>query len=64
MNRMALPYFEYYRQKSPETSDRWALPLYRIYLYLNMGKQFAEIDQLLSKIEKEKEAKAAEQKKK
>ena len=60
----ALPYFEYYRKKSPDTSDRWALPLYRIYLYLNMGKQFAEIDQLLSKIEKEKKSKAAEEKKK
>ena len=45
--REALPYMEAYRAKRPEDSARWAAPLYRIYLSLNMGKQFAEIDKLM-----------------
>ena len=28
--------------------DQWALPLYTIYLNLNMGKEFDEIDKLLN----------------
>lgn len=45
----ALPYMESYRQAAPEEQERWAPALYRIYLNLNMGKQFDEIDQLLKK---------------
>ncbi|MBO4642477.1 MAG: hypothetical protein J5661_06440 [Bacteroidaceae bacterium] len=44
------------RQLQPENLTRWAQPLYRIYLYLNMGDEFDEIDKLLK-------ANAQEQKK-
>ena len=43
----ARPYMEQFRQYAPEAKDRWAPALYRIYLNLNMGKQFDEIDRLL-----------------
>ena len=43
----ALPYMEQYRQLMPDEKDKWAPVLYRIYLNLNMGKQFDEIDRLL-----------------
>lgn len=43
----ALPYLERYRQIMPEAKDKWALPLYTIYLNLNMGKKFDEIDKIL-----------------
>lgn len=45
----ALPYLEKYRQLHPEKKDKWALPLYTIYLNLNMGKEFDEIDKMLRK---------------
>lgn len=45
----ALPYLEKYRQLEPKDSDKWAMPLYKIYLNLNMGKQFEEIDKILNK---------------
>lgn len=45
----ALPYLEKYRQLLPEKKDKWALPLYTIYLNLNMGKEFDEIDKILRK---------------
>ena len=45
--KQALPYLEKYRQLKPERKDRWALPLYTIYLNLNRGKEFDEIDKLL-----------------
>lgn len=47
--KQALPYLENYRKLEPSKQDRWALPLYTIYLNLNMGSQFDEIDQLLKK---------------
>jgi len=47
--REAMPYMEQFRQAEPEEKERWAPALYRIYLNLNMGKQFDEIDQLLKK---------------
>ena len=31
----------------PKEQDKWAPVLYRIYLNLNMGKQFDEIDRLI-----------------
>lgn len=40
-------YFERYRQLVPEEKQKWGPALYRIYLNLNMGKQFDEIDKLL-----------------
>lgn len=43
----ALPYLEKYRQMQPDMQGKWALPLYTIYLNLNMGKQFDEIDKLM-----------------
>ena len=45
----ALPYMEKYMKLRPEDKNRWAPLLYRIYLSLNMGKKFSEIDALLSK---------------
>lgn len=58
--KTALPYMEQYRKLRPNDSARWAQPLYRIYLTLNMGKQFDEMDKLL----RESDAKAkAEQEK-
>jgi tetratricopeptide (TPR) repeat protein len=43
----ARPYMERYRQMEPEAKGKWGPPLYRIYLNLNMGKQFDEIDRIL-----------------
>ena len=45
----ARPYMEKYRTLAPSDKQRWAPALYRIYLNLNMGKQFDEIDQLMRK---------------
>ena len=45
----ALPYLVKYRALRPERKDKWALPLYTIYLNLNMGKEFDEIDKLMEK---------------
>ena len=46
----ARPYMEAYRKLAPDRSQRWAPALYRIYLNLNMGKQFEEIDKVLKKM--------------
>ena len=46
--RKALPYLERYRQLAPNMKDRWSLPLYTIYLNLNMGKEFDEIDKIIN----------------
>lgn len=43
----ALPYMERYRALAPQEKDKWAAALYNIYLKLNMGKEFEEIDRLL-----------------
>lgn len=45
----ALPYLETFRKLRPEQKDKWALPLYTIYLNLNMGKEFDEVDKLMKK---------------
>ena len=45
--RKAMPYLEKYRAMAPDQKDKWALPLYTIFLNLNMGKQFDEIDKLI-----------------
>ncbi len=45
--RRALEPMERVRELSPDDLDRWGNPLYRIYLNLNMGRKFEEIDSLL-----------------
>jgi hypothetical protein len=47
--RKAMPYLEHYRELVPEDKSKWGIPLYTIYLNLNMGKEFDEIDKLLEK---------------
>ena len=47
--QQARPYMEAYRQLAPKEERRWAPGLYRIYLNLNMGKQFDEIDRIMRK---------------
>jgi tetratricopeptide (TPR) repeat protein len=47
--REAMPYLETYRKMREDRIDNWGLPLYTIYLNLNMGKQFDEIDKLMTK---------------
>ena len=44
----ARPCMEMVRKLQPDNQDRWASPLYRIYLNLNMGDEFVEIDNLLN----------------
>lgn len=48
--RQARPYMESYRKLAADDKRRWAPALYRIYLNLNMGKQFEEIDNVLKKM--------------
>ena len=43
----ARPYLEKYRELVPNDKQRWAPGLYRIYLNLNMGSEFEEIDHLM-----------------
>ena len=45
--RNSLKYMQPYRQLAPTRSDLWAMPLYTIYLNLNMGKEFVEIDAIM-----------------
>lgn len=45
--RKALPFMQRYRALAPKETAKWALPLYTIYLNLNMGKEFDEIDKLM-----------------
>ena len=40
-------YLEHFRQLAPDQRNRWALPLYTIYLNLNMGDKFDEIDRVI-----------------
>ena len=47
MYKSALPYLEKYRKIVTDNVSVWGLPLYTIYLNLNMGKQFEEMDRLL-----------------
>lgn len=46
--RQALPYMEKFRALAPDEKKKWAPALYRIYLNLNMGKQFEEIDKIIN----------------
>ena len=40
------PYMEKFRELVPSAKAKWLAPLYTIYLNLNMGKEFDEIDKL------------------
>lgn len=44
----AMPYMEKYRTLAPEESRKWGPVLYKIYLNLNLGRQFDEIDRILN----------------
>lgn len=46
--RNARPCMEMVRKLQPEKEERWAPALYRIYLNLNLGDEFDEIDRLLN----------------
>ena len=46
MYAKARPYMERYRQMAPDQKAKWLPALYTIYLNLNMGKEFEEIDRL------------------
>ncbi len=48
--KKALPYLVRYRELEPESQAKWAFPLYTIYLNLNMGKEFDEIDKIMKKM--------------
>ena len=43
----AEPFLERYRALAPQSKNRWAPLLYKVYLALNKGKKFAEIEKLL-----------------
>lgn len=45
--KKSLPYMEKYRELRPGDKDKWAPSLYNIYLKLNMGKQFEEMNNIL-----------------
>lgn len=49
-SQKARTYMEYYRRLKPDEKKKWAPALYRIYLNLNLGRQFDEIDRLLKEI--------------
>ncbi|MBF1436304.1 MAG: hypothetical protein HXN43_06380, partial [Prevotella micans] len=42
----AQPYIERYREFAPEKKDKWLPVLYTIYLSLNKGKEFDEIEKI------------------
>lgn len=46
--RLAMPYMERYRILAPDDKQKWAPSLYKIYLNLNLGKQFEEIDGIIN----------------
>jgi hypothetical protein len=43
----AMPYMQKYRALAPTQKEKWSIPLYTIYLNLNMGKEFDEIDKII-----------------
>lgn len=47
--KKAMTYMERFRQLAPDQQERWVFPLYTIYLNLNMGTEFDEIDRLIKK---------------
>lgn len=53
----AMPYLERYRSLRRKAVRRWAPMLYSIYLNLNKGQEFDEIDRLLKSVENSKVSK-------
>lgn len=47
----SMKYMEKYRELAPNDIDRWGSVLYNIYLNLNLGDKFDEIDRLMNKTE-------------
>lgn len=47
--KKAMPYLEQYRKMQPDEVAKWSLPLYTVYLNLNKGKEFDEIDKIIRK---------------
>lgn len=45
----ACHYLEHFRQLAPDQQNRWAWPLYTIYLNLNKGPEFDEMDRIIRK---------------
>lgn len=45
----SMKYMEKYREMAPEDMERWGSVLYNIYLNLNIGNKFDEIDRLMNK---------------
>lgn len=45
----ARTYMEHFRELAPADLKRWALPLYTIYLNLNLGSEFDEINAIIKK---------------
>ncbi len=45
----SMNYMEKYREMAPDDIEKWGSVLYNIYLNLNMGKKFDEIDRLLNR---------------
>lgn len=43
---------EQYKKMRPEDKEKWAPSLYNIYLKLNMGKQFDEMNAILQDLYK------------
>lgn len=50
--KKSLPYMEQYKEMRPEDKEKWAPSLYNIYLKLNMGKQFDEMNAILQDLYK------------
>lgn len=48
----ARPYIERYRTLAPNEKEKWVPVLYTIYLNLNMGKEFDEIDRIRMKMKR------------
>ena len=45
---MARPYLELYREQAPNRLHLWGPLLYRLYMSLNQGDKFEEIQRLLN----------------
>ncbi len=52
--KSAMPYLQRYRILAPNNKDKWGIPLYTIYLNLNMGKEFEEIEAIMKNKDDEK----------
>ncbi|WP_298450921.1 hypothetical protein [uncultured Prevotella sp.] len=48
--KKSLPYMEKFRELRPNDKEKWASSLYNIYLKLNMGRQFEEMNSILQEL--------------